>query len=408
MKIVIDLTQLADNLSGLERYAMNITREMILTDTETEYVLFYKNKVCELLEDINHRKNVTIRVYKGKNKLVFNQLQLPIYLYKEKNADKYLFLAFPCPLLFRKKGICTMIADLTCWDCPETMKTKAKYYFRATITHSVKVSEKLITISEYSRQRILAHFGGSIKEGGRYRKLEEKILLAYCAVSEAFTECAQVTKEQEEELRRKYNLPRNYFLCLSTLEPRKNLQLLLKAYGNLLGKRREDVKGSTVNREVDIPVVIPEETSTECQDIPSLVLAGRKGWLMDEILADIENKYPGKVIVTGFIEDADLPQIYRMADCFVFPSLYEGFGMPPLEALAVGTPVISSDAASMPEVLGDHAAYFASGNEAELTKALQTFLKQPKTQEPYTDSRFDWKRSAEKILHMLMLETKHE
>ena len=382
MKIVIDLTQLADNLSGLERYAMNITREMILADAENEYVLFYKNKACELLEDINHRKNVTIRVYKGKNKLVFNQLQLPVYLYKEKNVDKYLFLAFPCPLLFRKKGIYTMIADLTCWDCPETMKTKAKYYFRATITHSVNVSEKLITISEYSRQRILAHFGGSTKKDSRYRKLEEKILLAYCAVSETFTECAQVTKEQEEELRRKYNLPRNYFLCLSTLEPRKNLQLLLKAYGNLLGKRREDV--------------------------PSLVLAGRKGWLMDELLADIENKYPGKVVVTGFIEDADLPRIYRMADCFVFPSLYEGFGMPPLEALAVGTPVISSDAASMPEVLGDHAAYFASGNEAELTKALQAFLKQPKTQEPYTDSRFDWRRSAEKILHVLMLETKHE
>ena len=100
MKIVIDLTQLADNLSGLERYAMNITREMILADAENEYVLFYKNKVCELLEDINHRKNVTIRVYKGKNKLVFNQLQLPVYLYKEKNVDKYLFLAFPCPLLY--------------------------------------------------------------------------------------------------------------------------------------------------------------------------------------------------------------------------------------------------------------------------------------------------------------------
>lgn len=381
MKIVIDLTQLADNLSGLERYAMNITREMILADTENEYVLFYKNKACELLEDINHRKNVTIRVYKGKNKLIFNQIQLPLYLYKEKNVDKYLFLAFPCPLLFRKKGIYTMIADLTCWDCPETMKTKAKYYFRATITHSVKASEKLITISEYSRQRILAHFGGSTKKGGRYRKLEGKIILAYCAVSEAFTESPQITDGQKEELRRKYNLPRNYFLCLSTLEPRKNLQLLLKAYGNLLANQ---------------------------ENIPSLVLAGRKGWLMDELLADIENKYPGKVIVTGFIEDADLPQIYRMADCFVFPSLYEGFGMPPLEALAVGTPVISSDAASMPEVLGVHAAYFASGNEAELIKALQTFLKQPKTQEPYTDPRFDWRRSAEKILQMLMLETKHE
>lgn len=380
MKIVVDLTQLADNLSGLERYAMNITKEMILADTENEYVLLYKNHACEQLEEINQRDNVTVRIYRGGNKLLFNQLKLPFYLYREKKADKFLFLAFPCPLLFKKKGIYTLIADLTCWDCPETMKAKAKYYFRATIRHSVRVSEGLITISAFSRRRILEHFGGKAEESRKYKRLADKILLAYCAVGSAFTQSKEMPETKKAEIRDKYHLPKHYLLCLSTLEPRKNLRLLLKSYSTLLQKYQE----TAVHKAVT-----------------PLVLAGRKGWLMDELLSEIENKYPGKVIVTGFIEDADLPQIYKMADCFVFPSLYEGFGMPPLEALAVGTPVISSDAASMPEVLGEHAIYFANGSEEELTDCLQNCMQEMPEQAPYTDPRFDWGKSAKKILDCL-------
>lgn len=378
MKIVIDLTQLSDNLSGLERYAMNITREMILADKENQYVLLYKNRPCEHLTDLHARSNVSIRVYRGKHKLLFNQVQLPFYLYREKKADKYLFLAFPCPLLFRKKGIYTLIADLTCWDCPQTMKTKAKIYFRATLRHSVRVSEKLITISEFSKQRILQKFGGEKKESEKYRKLERSIILAYCAVGEAFVNGKTDSIEQKKAIREKYHLPDEYFLCLSTLEPRKNLPLLIRAYGRLLREQKEG--------------------ALKLQDVPSLVLAGRKGWMIDSFLQDIQKDYPGKVIVTGFVEDADLPCLYSMAKCFIFPSLYEGFGMPPLEALAVGTPVISSDAASMPEVLGEHAIYFASQDEDDLLTCMIAFLKSAPERIPYTNPVFDWKRSAESIM----------
>ncbi|MBO5488245.1 MAG: hypothetical protein J5988_15190, partial [Eubacterium sp.] len=225
MKIVIDLTQLADNLSGLERYAMCITREMILSDNQNEYVLLYKNHVCEMLAKLHTRENVTCRVYRGKRKLIFNQLMLPFYLYRERGADKYLFPAFPCPLLFRKKGIYTLIADLTCWDAPETMKKKAEIYFKATISHSVRVSEKIITISEFSRQRILQHFGSKKRNGKK--QSEEKIILAYCGVGEDFAEAQPCDIGMEREIREKYHLPEDYFLCLSTLEPRKNLKLLI-------------------------------------------------------------------------------------------------------------------------------------------------------------------------------------
>lgn len=371
MRIVIDLTQLADRLSGLERYAMNIARELILADHgENTYILFYKNKECKELSDINHKSNVQVKVYRGSNKLLFNQLQLPWYLYREKKVDKYLFLAFPCPLLFHKKGIYTLIADLTCWDCPQTMKGKARFYFRETLKHSVRVSERLVTISEFSRQRILDRFGG--------RKMEDKIILAYCAVSDIFVNAEPKDPAAQKRIKEKYGLPERYFLCLSTLEPRKNLPLLIEAYRELLSE-------------------MPAGDQKTDAKLPGLVLAGRKGWMVETFLKDIQEQYPQQVVLTGFVEDEDLPEIYRMAECFVFPSLYEGFGMPPLEALAVGTPVISSDAASMPEVLGGHAIYFASGNCEQLKERMKEICTCPPRRQKYIDGRFDWKISAQKI-----------
>lgn len=418
MKIVVDLTQLADNLSGLERYAMCITREMILLDRKNEYVLLYKNHVCEMLADIHERENVTCRVYQGKRKLIFNQVKLPLYLYRERKADKYLFLAFPCPLLFRKKGIYALVADLTCWDMPETMKKKAEIYFKATIRHSVRVSEKIVTISEFSKQRIMEHFGGNDKTTKRYQRLEEKIILAYCGVSDAFTRLQPCDGDRERTIREKYHLPEEYFLCLSTLEPRKNLKLLIEAYRRLLCQYvRRDVMQNDNMRDIQKDTEAKSETNMlQVAAVPRLVLAGRKGWLIDELLADIEREYPNQVVVTGFIEDEDLPYIYEKAACFIFPSMYEGFGMPPLEALAVGTPVISSDAASLPEVLGEHADYFESGNANALKDRMLAFLHDNKAESTegatnadgtggrgrYVDSRFDWKKSAERILVEIM------
>lgn len=416
MKIVVDLTQLSDNLSGLERYGMCITREMILSDKKNEYVLLYKNHACKLLTDIHARENVTYRVYQGKRKLVFNQLKLPFYLYREKGADKYLFFAFPCPLLFKKKGIYTLVADLTCWDMPKTMKKKAEIYFKATISHSIRVSEKIVTISEFSRQRILQHFGQGNQDGKKkksvkaYKRLEDKIILAYCGVSDDFVKAEPCDADTEHAIREKYHLPDNYFLCLSTLEPRKNLTLLLAAYSRMLSRCADGAgDGNAEQRGKQGKNCNPTcEKGLQIADIPKLVLAGRKGWLTDEMLADIHEKFPDQVVVTGFIEEQDLPQIYRMAKCFVFPSMYEGFGMPPLEALAVGTPVISSDAASMPEVLGEHATYFESGNEEALEDVMLASLPgegdrdedrdTKKETNRFVDPRFDWRKSAQRIL----------
>ncbi len=388
MRIAIDLTSLADNFSGIERYAMNIARELIELDRRegNTYILLFKRSVHPEFQKYQGKKNVVMKVYKGQNKLLFAQILLPLHLYAVK-ADVFLFLAFQGPLLFWHRGIYNMVHDLTCWDCPETMKKHMEWYFKLSILNALLVSRGIFVNSKFTRDRLVEKF--------HYNK--RKITLAYCGISKVFMDYVEKAGNrqdgsgrdkavQEEEarnrfldVRHKYHLPEQYLLCLATLEPRKNLPLLVEAYVELLEE------GS-----VDVP----------------LVLAGRKGWKMDEFLERIETGYRQKIIVTGFIEDADLPYVYHMADCFIFPSIYEGFGMPPLEAMAVGTLTISSDAASLPEVLGNTAAYFHPDNKEELKERIRQGIQQQCGDVTLREIRqrirlFQWRRSAERVAERL-------
>lgn len=385
MRIAIDLTSLADNFSGIERYAMNIAKELIEMDEKEEhtYILLFKRKIHPQLLKYQKKKNVDMRVYKGQNKLLFAQVFLPFHLYGIR-ADVFLFLAFQGPLLFWHRGIYNMVHDLTCWDCPETMKKHMEWYFKLSIMQALFVSKGIFVNSKFTRDRVIDKF--------HYKK--NKITVAYCGISKVFMDYAKSSfgkadaeqKEMEEwlrnrslDVRHKYHLPEQYLLCLATLEPRKNLPFLVEAYVELL-----------------------EEGSVE---VP-LVLAGRKGWKMDEFLERIETEYRQKIIVTGFIEDEDLPYVYHMADCFIFPSIYEGFGMPPLEAMAVGTMTISSNAASLPEVLGNAAAYFDPYDKEGLKERMRQGIRQQcndvTVEEIHRRVRmFQWRRSAGKVMRRI-------
>lgn len=330
MKILIDLTALDDNFSGIERYAASLALEMIKRE-EYSFILVFKNQVHPLFKKETGRSNVTDVVIKGKNKLVFNQIRLPLLL-GTIDADYYVFLAFPVPILLFKRNMISTIHDISCWDCPETMKRLSKWYFRISHRIAMKKCRNIITISEFSKERIQ----------DRLHYPEEKIWKIYCGTDDKFQ---NYIKEEVvwQRVREKYHLPKNYILSLSTLEPRKNLELLLKAYQELI------LKGKLTR---------------------PLLLAGRMGWNMEKLLDTIENTVREKIYITGFIQEEDIPYLYSGADFFVFSSQYEGFGLPPLEAMACGTPVLSSDAASLPEVLGDAAVYFKNNDLDSLKNAL--------------------------------------
>lgn len=362
---MIDLTTLADNFSGIERYALNMSLNLI-KHSEHEFVLIFKEKIFSAFENV-HNENVSFCVLKRCNKLFFNLFRLPRALKKIK-ADVYLFLAFPVPLFFKRKKIVSAIHDLCCLDYPETMTFKSRWYFRKCFKSSIKKADKIITVSEFSKSRIV----------DRLKCSPDKVEVCYSALSEQFFE---YEKKGEGECNSKYNLPPEYILTLSTIEPRKNIGLLLKAYGSIVAQDN---------------------------NICDLVLAGRRGWKEKDLLDGISEQVKQKIHFTGFIDDVDLPAIYAGANVFVFPSKYEGFGLPPLEAMACGTLTLSSNTASMPEILGDRAFYFITEDEQDLKEQLNKVLFLPAEKKKKAETaganyalKFQWLNSSEKLLKVL-------
>jgi glycosyltransferase involved in cell wall biosynthesis len=182
-------------------------------------------------------------------------------------------------------------------------------------------------------------------------------------------------------VQQRYRLPARYLLFVGTLEPRKNLTTLLHAYAMLRAEGRgEDLK---------------------------LVVAGRMGWLYSDIFKAVKSlALAEEVIFTGFVDDDDLPDLYRGASLFVFPSLYEGFGLPILEAMASGVPVVTSDTASMPEVAGDAAILVDPHNPRAVAEAMAQVLAEDTLREALAQKglararRFTWDTVAQKTLDL--------
>ncbi len=371
MRVLIDLTSLADNFSGIERFALSIAKELIEDQgrPDIKYVLVFKNQVHK--EFIKQRDNTEYVVLKGKNKLLFNQIILPLKLLGI-CADYYFFPAFPAPFFFFNKKSISAIHDLGCWDCPSKNKRYMTWYFKVMYWKAALGKKKVVTVSKFSKDRIIKIL----------KKNPEEIEVIYDGLSECFTNFSYNIKNEQQAIK-EYRLPPKYILCLSTLEPRKNMRLLVEAYNNLL-----------INKEIDA----------------DLVLAGRKGWLIDDLLSNLEKKVIQRIHFTGFIDDNLLPYVYKKSSMFVFPSIYEGFGVPPIEAMSMGIPVISSDASSLPEVLGNAALYFESENRVELEKQiLKVFnmskeeLQNRKEMGISQAKKFDWKIEALKLRDTLFL-----
>ena len=360
MRICVDLTSLADNFSGIERFALSISKELI-KNTEHHWILLFKNSVHK--EFSGEAENVEKIVINGGNKLIFNQLIVPIKLLGIK-ADRYFFPAFPAPFFFFNKNAFNTIHDLSCWDCPGSNKKYMIWYFKIMYWKASLCNKKIITVSEFSKGRICKIL----------RVKPENVFVVYNGISDQFNN-SELTDEEKKRVEEKYSLPKEYVLCLSTLEPRKNLRLLLDAYSSLF---HEGI-------------------------IDEIVLAGRKGWKMEDFLKGYPEEFLQHVHFTGFVDDEDLPAIYKLAKVFVFPSLYEGFGIPPLEALACGTPVISSDAASMPEVLGNNAVYFINDNKNSLVDTLRNndVIKCLRNVTILFMDRYSWSSSALKLVKYL-------
>lgn len=292
-----------------------------------------------------------------------NFLPIPYKKFFGKEDDITHFFNYIVPPGVHGKTVVT-VHDMVYKAFPETVRARTKHMLNTGLKKSMKRADIIVTDSEFSKSEILKYFP----------EHEEKLRVVPCGVDlEKFRPCE--APERIPEVKKQLGINGDYFLYLGTIEPRKNLERLIEAY-NIFAQRIKEVP-------------------------PKLVLAGGKGWLYDSIFAKVtELGLADKVIFTKYIPAEDMNPLMCGALAFVFPSVYEGFGMPPLEAMACGVPVLSSGEASLPEVTGDCAVIcdaYSSENiadglyrlysDAELRSELsRKGLERAKT--------FTWERSA--------------
>jgi len=206
---------------------------------------------------------------------------------------------------------------------------------------------------------------------------EEKIKMIYEAASPSFS---PVEYQLLDEVQRRYGIGGRYILGVGTLEPNKNFRGLLRAYH-----------------------LVRERMQTRIQ----LVLVGQKGWDYSELLSEFEDsRYRRDIIRTGYVSDNDLVALYTGAEVFVFPSFYEGFGLPVLEAMSCGTPVITSNSSSLPEVVGDAGLLIDPRNIQEIVEAIMKILHDELLQQSLSSKAlkraqcFSWDRCVQETIEV--------
>ncbi|MHB1295839.1 MAG: glycosyltransferase family 4 protein [Anaerolineae bacterium] len=240
-------------------------------------------------------------------------------------------LVAPCPIV-------VTLHDLAFFRYPELFRPPNRLYLQRMTALTVRHAAHVIADSESTRVDAIRLLDIS----------EERITVVPAGVDEVMRPMDDVAGVRA--LRARYGLPERIILFLGTLEPRKNLPVLLEAYALLRARG------------------VPHK----------LVIAGGKGWYYDTIDAAVQRlRLEGDVIFPGFVPQEELPLWYNAAELFVYPSLYEGFGLPPLEAMACGTPVVVSDAPALAEVVGDAGLQVASQDAAGLAEAMARVLDDP-------------------------------
>lgn len=366
--------------SGVSEYTLNLLTEIFRQDTKNQYKLFYNSG-----HDISARMpkfdfpNVEIVSGRYPNKLFNNILQR---FFKWPKIDHLLGVdLFFVPnigfIALSNKGqaqgtvpikkIIT-IHDLSFLRYGEFFSWKRRMWHRLiNVKKIVKSFDYIIAVSENTKRDLIELCG----------ILEEKIKVIYSGIGKEFK---IIPKEENNQVKVKYNLPEKFILFLGTIEPRKNISGLIRAYSQF----RND--------------------NPEMSDV-KLVLVGGRGWKFKSIFREYENsKYKNDIIWLNYIDAVDKPYVYNLASLFVYPSFYEGFGFPPLEAMACGVPVVSSNSSSLPEIVADAGILITPNNISELATAIEKVLKNEEFRKTLISrglenvKRFSWEECAREYI----------
>ncbi|HIP90277.1 MAG TPA: glycosyltransferase family 1 protein, partial [Candidatus Nanopusillus sp.] len=310
MKIGILAEILNKPLTGIGNVVYNLIKEL----------LNYKNDFDLYLINSKKLDNFSINQIIIKNPLELVSKSYLWYFYASTKINKFEKLDIihdpsqsPTTNVPKNTKFIITVHDLIPFIIPKEHTKIRVLIYKLLLPKTLRTVDKIISVSHHTRKDIIKYF----------KIPEDKIEVIYNGVDEKYK---PLSEEEINNIKEKYSINYPFILYVGTLEPRKNIPTLIKAYYKL-----------------------------KKQGLPhKLVITGKKGWKYRSIFKTINKLNLRKdVIFTGYVPDEDLPTLYNAADLFVYPSLYEGFGLPPLEAMACGTPVITSNTSSLPEVVGD-------------------------------------------------------
>lgn len=352
MKVFINGRFLTQKITGVQRNAYELTKHLLP---------LIKNVIVVVPdEQINSGYNIDewVIIKTGKIKgLLWEQISLPLFLKNQKEKSLLINLTNTAPLLYSNQIVSIM--DMTTFIEPAWFNKKFAFYYQWLVPKIVKRSRIVFTISENSKRDIVRFTGIA----------ESKIKVLYCGISDVFLKPMQHGSDVLEKLGLRQG---EYLMAVSSLDPRKNFKRLIESF---------------YKTNIQIP----------------LVIVGSKGKVFgDTGIGDYDTS---KIIFTGYISDEDLKLLYKSSLCFVYPSLYEGFGIPPLEAMASGCATIVANTSSLPEVCNDASLYVDPYDSQSIAFAIKEIV----NNEPLRSSlitkgfenvkRFSWELTANKALN---------
>ena len=360
MRIAIDARKLHD--FGIGTYVRNLLRELARQNDDAEYVLLCALDDDERLRALGPRFHPTVE--RSGNYSIREQLSIPLTLRRVK-VDLFHAPHYVVPPLITQRFVVT-IHDCIHLRFPQYLPNRAAlYYARTMMTMAARRSQRILTVSQASKEDILNYLKvPASKVEVIYNALDERLALT-------------PTPEEVDRVRQRFLLTSPFMLYAGNIKPHKNVDRLVEAFSLLKKRGFEDVK----------LLIIGDEISK----YPNLRRLVHRYQLHQHV------RY------LGFVPDHTLAVLYRLASAFVFPSLFEGFGLPPLEAMAAGAPVITSNVSSLPEVVGDAALLIDPLDAGAIANAMERILSDPDLSAELTRRgrervlAFSWERSVARI-----------
>lgn len=356
------------NRVGSSEFCYQLLVNLSKIDKKNEYFIFLPTKpVSDMPKE---SRNWHYIIFSGKLWMLVG-LSRKLWNYKGK-IDIFLSPTHYLPFTTLKPSVIAIL-DVSYLHFPELFKKKDLYQLKIWGKYSIGKAKKIITISESSKSDIIKSYNVS----------EDKISVVYPGIKSEAQNPNSVTNskvkmQSSKLLKEKFDIDKDYILFVGTLQPRKNISKLIEAFSMIKNK---DIK---------------------------LVIVGKKGWMFEDILsAPIKYEVSDRVKFLENVSEDDLPGFYKNAECFVLPSLYEGFGLPILEAMQYGCPVLTSNVSSLPEAGGDAAVYFDPQNVSDIKEKIEKVISDEKKRQEMIKKgyeqvkKFSWEKSARQTLEVL-------